>query len=63
MTKKSTPSSNPHELEESYREYFAVPETMDDNAQLSLAQPSPLEYVDSFTTCGVTEDLLFPEGK
>ena len=63
MANETMPSKDLHDLEQLYQENFGISETIDASDQLSLAQPSPLEYVDSFTTCGITEDLLLPEGK
>jgi len=49
-------------LEDLYNRHF-VPEEIDENDEnVSLLQPSPLKYVDSFTTYGISDDLLIYKG-
>ena len=49
-------------LEDEYNIFF-VPEKIDENDEnnenTSLLQPSPLKFVDSFTTYDVTDDLIY----
>ncbi len=46
-----------------YREYFTPREGLDaDDESISLRQPSNLEVVESFTTYGITEDMLINRG-
>lgn len=53
---------NPKELERLYKKYFNTNGYSEEADESSLLQPSPLEYVESFTTYGITEEMLIDEG-
>ncbi len=53
---------NTKELENLYKKYFTTTERIENNEEDSLLQPSPLNYVESFTTNGITEDVLVNKG-
>ncbi len=55
-------NSQKNELEDSYNSYFVAEDTDENDDDTSLLQPSPLKYVESFTTSEITEDLLIPKG-
>ncbi len=50
----------PDELEDLYYEYFETANDIDED--LLLVQPSPLKYVNSFTTYGTEADLPIDQG-
>ncbi len=53
---KQNPETN--ELEDLYNVHFVTEETDENDDNVSLLQPSPLKYVESFTTSEITDDLL-----
>jgi hypothetical protein len=62
---KAQKDTNPdqNQLEELYKDYFVSDEKLDTaDESSSLLQPSPLKHVDSFTTYGITTDLLIHQG-
>lgn len=62
-TQKDT-NKDQDQLERLYREYFVSNEELDTaDESSSLLQPSPLRYVDSFTTYGITKDMLINQGQ
>jgi len=60
----NTPQRNPtnigqNKIERQYLTYFTPAQTLSDiDEKTPLVQPSPLEFVESFTTTGITEKVL-----
>jgi len=50
----TTIETNPSELEKLYEEYFDINEVLPQDDSTSLLQPSPLKFVESYATDGVT---------
>lgn len=57
---KQNPKTN--KLEDSYKVYFDAEDTDENDDNASLLQPSPLKYVESFTTSEITDDLPIHKG-
>jgi len=53
---KQNPETN--KLEDLYNVHFVTEETDENDDNVSLLQPSPLKYVESFTTSEITDDLI-----
>lgn len=47
-----------NKLEDLYNVHFVTEETDENDDNASLLQPSPLKYVESFTTSEITDDML-----
>ena len=61
-TQKNT-NADQNQLEKLHRQCFVSDEKLDSaDESSSLLQPSPLQRVDSFTTYGITQDLLIHRG-
>jgi hypothetical protein len=62
-TQKDT-NADQNQLKRLYKEYFLSDEKFDNaDESSSLLQPSPLKHVNSFTTYGITPDLLIHQGR